>query len=158
MTITDPKPKIDEEALHTLKQKIKSKQIKFGVIGLGYVGLPLAHEFAAIGVDVLGFDVSDDKVNNVNKGISYIQDMGKNLIEGSIDLGDLYSISDEKAISTLTGLRGIGEWTAQMFLIFGLNRIDIFAPKDAGLLKGIRHVYFEGEIANISQIQDIVKK
>ena len=52
----------------------------------------------------------------------------------------------------------MGEWTAQMFLIFGLNRIDIFAPKDAGLLKGIRHVYFDGEIPNISQIQDIVKK
>ena len=88
----------------------------------------------------------------------YIKSISEVCFESPDFLNDLISKTDDKVIEELIKLNGVGEWTAQMFLIFGLNRIDIFAPKDAGLLKGIRHVYFEGEIANISQIQDIVKK
>ena len=73
--------------------------------------------------------------------ISYIQDMGKNLIEGRINLGDLYSMSDENAISTLIGLRGIGEWTAQMFVMSQLGREDIFPIKDAGIRSAMGKLY-----------------
>ena len=88
----------------------------------------------------------------------YIKSISEVCFESPDFLNDLISKTDDKVIEELIKLNGVGEWTAQMFLIFGLNRIDIFAPKDAGLLKGIRHVYFDGEIPNISQIQDIVKK
>ena len=88
----------------------------------------------------------------------YIKSISEVCYESPDFLDNLTSKTDDKVIEELIKLNGVGEWTAQMFLIFGLNRIDIFAPKDAGLLKGIRHVYFDGEIADISQIQDIVKK
>lgn len=55
--------------------KIKNKTLKVGVIGLGYVGLPLAVEFANTGFDVIGFDVQEEKVKKVNKGINYIGDV-----------------------------------------------------------------------------------
>ena len=55
--------------------KIKDKTLKVGVIGLGYVGLPLAVEFANTGFDVIGFDVQEEKVKKVNKGINYIGDV-----------------------------------------------------------------------------------
>ncbi|MEW6680278.1 MAG: nucleotide sugar dehydrogenase [bacterium] len=58
-----------------LKDKIKSKKAKIGVIGLGYVGLPLATEFALSGFSVLGFELSGDKIEKINKGISYIPDV-----------------------------------------------------------------------------------
>ena len=59
-------------------------------------------------------------------------------------------------IAELTNLYGVGEWTAQMFLIFALKRIDVFALNDAGLLKGIRHTYFHGELVGLDRIQDVV--
>ncbi len=58
-----------------LKARLQSKQAKIGIIGLGYVGLPLACEFARAGFDVTGFDVDQSKVAEINAGRSYIPDV-----------------------------------------------------------------------------------
>lgn len=58
-----------------LMEKLKSKKAKLGVIGLGYVGLPLAVEKACAGYEVIGFDVQISKVESVNKGKNYIGDI-----------------------------------------------------------------------------------
>jgi UDP-N-acetyl-D-glucosamine dehydrogenase len=55
--------------------KINSKEITVGIIGLGYVGLPLAVSFAEIGVKVIGFDKSQIKVDKINSGNNYIKDI-----------------------------------------------------------------------------------
>lgn len=59
----------------TLKEKIVLKKAVFGVIGLGYVGLPLAVEKAKAGYKTIGFDVQKDKIDKVNAGINYIGDV-----------------------------------------------------------------------------------
>jgi len=59
----------------TLLEKIKSKVAKVGVIGLGYVGLPLAVEKAKAGFQVLGFDIQPEKVDKINRGENYIGDV-----------------------------------------------------------------------------------
>jgi len=56
-----------------LIEKINSKTAKIGVIGLGYVGLPLVIAFSKAGFDVVGFDIDDEKVNLLNRGESYIK-------------------------------------------------------------------------------------
>ncbi len=58
-----------------LEDKIKSKEAKIGIIGLGYVGLPLAVEFASKGFQTLGIDLDERKVKNVNSGKNYIDDI-----------------------------------------------------------------------------------
>ena len=58
-----------------LLQKINNKTAKVGVVGLGYVGLPLAVEKANAGYQTIGFDVQDQKVEMVNKGQNYIGDV-----------------------------------------------------------------------------------
>ncbi|MFL0269795.1 nucleotide sugar dehydrogenase [Candidatus Clostridium radicumherbarum] len=67
--------------------KLKNKTAKLGVVGLGYVGLPLAVEKAKAGYEVIGFDVQDSKVQMVNDGVNYIGDIVdedlKKLVEGS---------------------------------------------------------------------------
>lgn len=63
-----------------IQEKIKKKKIKIGVIGLGYVGLPIAVNFAQKGFKVLGFDIKKDRVDLINKGISYIGDVENNEI------------------------------------------------------------------------------
>lgn len=58
-----------------LKRRIRNRTAKVGVIGLGYVGLPLAVEMAKAGFQVTGIDLSKEKVNSINAGVSYIPDM-----------------------------------------------------------------------------------
>src|SRR5690242_21738688 len=57
-----------------LKKRIRTRTAKTGIIGLGYVGLPLAVEMAKAGFQVTGIDLSQEKVNALNRGISYIPD------------------------------------------------------------------------------------
>jgi UDP-N-acetyl-D-glucosamine dehydrogenase len=59
-----------------LKDKIRDRTAHVGVIGLGYVGLPLAVEFAKSGFDVTGFDVDESKITEINAGRSYIRTAG----------------------------------------------------------------------------------
>ena len=64
----------------TLKAKIETRQATFGVIGLGYVGLPLATAFAEVGFPVLGFDVSQPTVDRLNSGESHIKDVDSDTV------------------------------------------------------------------------------
>jgi len=65
---------MDSDRIHSLlKEKIASKTAKIGVIGLGYVGLPLVREFFNAGFHITGFDIDDKKINCLKKGASYIK-------------------------------------------------------------------------------------
>jgi len=77
-----------------LKEKLTSKKAVLGVIGLGYVGLPLAVEKAKAGYKTLGFDIQEDKVNNVNKGINYIGDVVNEDLEDIVKNGMLRATLD----------------------------------------------------------------
>ncbi len=77
-----------------LKDKIRDRQARIGVIGLGYVGLPLAVEFATKGFDVTGFDVDASKVDEINAGRSYILDVSTEKVKASVDAGRLRATTD----------------------------------------------------------------
>lgn len=66
---------VAENVAEALREKIKTRVARVGVVGLGYVGLPLALEFAKAGFSVTGIDVQNEKVARVNSGDSYIQDV-----------------------------------------------------------------------------------
>ena len=79
-----------------LRDRIARREAKVGVLGLGYVGLPLVTEFAKAGFHVVGFDVTKGKVDALNRGVSYIPDVPtsevaelreKGLIEATTDMG-----------------------------------------------------------------------
>jgi UDP-N-acetyl-D-glucosamine dehydrogenase len=82
-----------------LIDKIKDKSAKIGVIGLGYVGLPLAVEKAKAGYEVLGFDVQEDKVEKVNKGINYIGDVVNEELEDIVKNKRLSATADYDRIA-----------------------------------------------------------
>ena len=77
-----------------LKERIRSRRAKIGVIGLGYVGLPLAVEFALEGFDVTGFDVDAWKVGEINAGRSYIGDVKTKDVAATVADGHLRATTD----------------------------------------------------------------
>jgi UDP-N-acetyl-D-glucosamine dehydrogenase len=84
-----------------LQSKISSKKARVGVLGLGYVGLPLAVEFAKAGFDVVGIDVQQSKVNQFNAGQSYIKDVPDSVFAPLIKSGKLRATTDFSIIQTL---------------------------------------------------------
>jgi UDP-N-acetyl-D-glucosamine dehydrogenase len=85
----------------TLEQKINGKQITIGVIGLGYVGLPLAVEFAAKGFDTIGIDVDSKKVALINNGKNYIDDVDPGLLTKAVKDGRLRAENDYSSVARL---------------------------------------------------------
>jgi UDP-N-acetyl-D-glucosamine dehydrogenase len=84
-----------------LSEKIRSRTAKVGVIGLGYVGLPLAVEFANSGFCVTGIDVQSSKGDELNAGRSYIQDVRGDLVRQHIDDGNLRATTDFSIIAEM---------------------------------------------------------
>ena len=84
-----------------LREKIANKTAKVGVLGLGYVGLPLAVEFAKAGFEVTGIDVSEAKVARLNAGESYVQDIKTDELAPLVASGRLKATTDFAVISTL---------------------------------------------------------
>jgi DNA-3-methyladenine glycosylase II len=75
----------------------------------------------------------------------YVQDLARHFSEEKVHPDYWFAMDDEAIIDELVEIRGIGRWTAEMFLIFNLQRPDILPLDDAGLLKAISLHYFSGE-------------
>jgi UDP-N-acetyl-D-glucosamine dehydrogenase len=85
----------------SLKDKIRNRSARVGVIGLGYVGLPLAVEFAKSGFDVTGFDVDESKVDEINAGRSYILDVTTDDVKANVAAGRLHATTDMSHLSEM---------------------------------------------------------
>lgn len=75
------------------------------------------------------------------KKVDYMQDIARKVLDGSFDLDAVEHMSDEEAIAALSSLRGIGVWTAEMLLLFCLQRPDVLSYGDLAILRGMRMVY-----------------
>ena len=88
-------------AQEILRERITSRKARVGVLGLGYVGLPLAVEFARAGFDVVGIDVQQSKVDQFNSGHSYIKDVKDDVFTPLVKSGKLRATSDFSVIREL---------------------------------------------------------
>src|ERR1035438_4751337 len=84
-----------------LAEKITSHRARVGVVGLGYVGLPLAVEFAKAGFDVTGIDLNQEKTDRVNAGVSYIGDVKTEELATLVQSGKLRATTDFSALLQL---------------------------------------------------------
>ena len=73
--------------------------------------------------------------------INYLKNIAKSFKNKSFNIGNLKKMNDDLAIDYITQLKGLGVWSAQMFLMFNLNRPDIFPTKDIGLIRAISKNY-----------------
>jgi UDP-N-acetyl-D-glucosamine dehydrogenase len=82
-----------------LAEKIRARQVRAGVVGLGYVGLPLAVELAQAGFTVTGFDVQESKVRSIQQGTSYIQDIPDDHLAPLVKAGRLQATTDFASVA-----------------------------------------------------------
>ncbi len=111
----------------------------------------------AVSVSVLE-KISDAQLRGVGLSgakVRYIRDLARNVKEKAIDLTSLSKLSDDDVVSALTKISGIGPWTAEMFLMFTLNRPDVFSFGDFGLKRAIRLVYKLPKDPTIAQMKKI---
>jgi DNA-3-methyladenine glycosylase II len=85
--------------------------------------------------------------------VEYLRDLAQHFVSGRVDPRAFDGMSDEEIIASLTDIRGIGRWTAEMFLIFNLLRPDVLPLDDLGLLKAISLNYLNGR-----SIQSLLKR
>jgi DNA-3-methyladenine glycosylase II len=76
---------------------------------------------------------------------------------GGVKLNQIGRLSNEDVIRELTQVKGIGRWTAQMFLIFSLGRLDVFPHDDLGVRSAIKHLYSFDELPGKEQCLEIAK-
>ncbi|MBP9716539.1 MAG: DNA-3-methyladenine glycosylase 2 family protein [Candidatus Levybacteria bacterium] len=89
--------------------------------------------------------------------IKYIKGIAEAIINKQLDLKKLDSMSDEEVIGELIKLKGVGQWTAEMFLMFTLGRSDIFSAGDLGLQNAIIKIYKLEEKPNKEKLLEISK-
>ena len=88
-----------------------------------------------------------------DRKVEYIADLAQHFADGKLHQHRWPAMSDEEIIAELIEVRGIGRWTAEMFLIFNLLRPDVFPLDDLGLQKGIRASYFKGRKVALRTMQ-----
>jgi DNA-3-methyladenine glycosylase II len=87
----------------------------------------------------------------------YLQDLAGHFAERRISVAAWAEMEDEAIIEQLVAIRGIGRWTAEMFLIFHLMRPDVLPVDDLGLLKGISVNYFSGEPVSRAEAREVAE-
>src|SRR5215470_8553094 len=90
--------------MNSILDRIRSRQARVGIIGLGYVGLPLAVEFAHAGFEVTGFDVDEGKTSQINGGKSYIPDVAEERLASAVRAGKLRATTDMTQLAAMDAI------------------------------------------------------
>ena len=104
--------------------------------------------------------IPDDQLRAVGLSrmkLSFLRDLGERVQDGRLALGALDAMADDEVIETLVAVKGIGRWTAEMFLMFRLHRPDVFPVGDLGIVRAIQRVYGlrkEPTVARLEQLAE----
>ena len=105
---------------------------------------------------VLRLKVDDMRAAGLSaRKVEYLVDLALHFDAGKIHVDAWVEMDDEAIIAELVAIRGIGRWTAEMFLMFHLLRPDVLPLDDVGLLKGISTNYFSGEPVSRSEAREV---
>lgn len=85
----------------------------------------------------------------------YMRDLAERLLAGSLDLQGLDALSDEEVTQRITAIRGLGEWSAHMFLMFQLGRADVLPVGDYGVRNGMRIAYGLDDLPSPARAREI---
>ena len=105
---------------------------------------------------VLKLKVDDMRAAGLSaRKVEYLVDLALHFDAGKIHVDEWVAMDDESIIAELVAIRGIGRWTAEMFLMFHLLRPDVLPLDDVGLINGISLNYFSGEPVSRSEAREV---
>ena len=106
--------------------------------------------------NVLKVKVDDMRAAGLStRKVEYLVDLALHFDSGAVQVDAWSAMDDEAIIAELVGIRGIGRWTAEMFLIFHLMRPNVLPLDDVGLINGISKSYFSGEAVSRSDAREV---
>ncbi len=127
--------------------EIAGKQMEFQQ--KWYPLFPNAEQIASLRVDDLR------KLQFSQRKAEYIIDLARKIVDGKLDLEKLRSFSNEEIMNHLLPIRGIGRWTVECFLLFGLGRTNVLPAADIGLRQAIQKVYHRKERPSEEEIRKL---
>lgn len=86
---------------------------------------------------------------------TYIRDLAQHVVDGKVKFDHLDTLSNEEIIVELTDVKGIGEWTVHMFLMFAMGRLDVLAHGDLGVRSGVQKLYDLKQLPSPAEVQEI---
>ena len=106
--------------------------------------------------NVLRLKVDDMRAAGLSaRKVEYLVDLALHFDSGALNVDAWDAMDDDAIIAELIGIRGIGRWTAEMFLIFHLMRPNVLPLDDVGLINGISRNYFSGEVVSRSDAREV---
>lgn len=104
---------------------------------------------------------SDEQLRGIGLSgakVKYVRDLAAHVLDGRLDLARLPKLTNEEIIIEVTDVNGVGEWTAHMFLIFCLGRLDVLPTGDLGVRKGIQLLYELKDLPVPLEMQQIAER
>ncbi len=151
--------KYSEPCFETLARAIVFQQLSTKAATTIYNRLLEAVEGRISPESIRNLSVPDMRQAGLSKQkIGYIRDLAEHALSGTLDFDRLPKMEDEAVIASLTEIKGIGVWTAQMFLIFALRRPNVLAVGDLGVRTAIKRHYKKKALPTPKQIQIIARK
>ena len=109
--------------------------------------------------DVLAASDEDLRATGMSRmKASYLRDLAERVASGRLRLDELDGLSDEEAIARLAEVRGVGRWTAEIFLIFTMGRLDVLPARDLWFRKGIKEAYSTRLIPDEKEAERIAER
>lgn len=105
--------------------------------------------------------IDDQKLRDVGLSwakVRYVKDLAQHILDGRLDLDHISTMPNEQIIEQLTAVKGLGEWSAHMFMIFGLGRLDILPTGDLGVRKAVMNLYGLSEMPDPALMVTIANK
>ncbi|HEU5142130.1 MAG TPA: DNA-3-methyladenine glycosylase 2 family protein [Solirubrobacterales bacterium] len=87
--------------------------------------------------------------------VEYVRDLASHVLAGELELDKLEELSDEEVIAEIVAVRGLGQWTAEMFLLFHLERPDVLSGGDLGIRKAVQIEYEMDEMPSPTRVLEI---
>lgn len=106
-------------------------------------------------------NISDEKMREAGisyQKISYLKDLSQKVVDNNVVFSDFSGLPEEMIIEELVKIKGIGRWTAEMFLMFSLGKPDVFSYGDLGLQNAIKKNYGLKQKPTIKQMEKLSKK
>ena len=144
------------DAFNTLARAIVGQQISVAAAQSVWTKVLLASKNKVNPKNILALSIEDLRAAGLSgRKVEYIRDLAEHFDSGRLHANQWKGMEDEAIIKELCDIRGIGRWTAEMFLIFNMVRPDILPLDDAGLIMAISLNYFSGEPVSRHEAREV---